>query len=204
MIIGRSSSLYRSYMVEVNGNDYYVESIVMYDSNGIVCQTECGWFEKGIGDDITSIELSTDAIKLRRKEKFDGEVFVMLRKKPYDNKPVAILYIPADMLNVHFMKHTYETGTWHVYKVFEGNNGIIIRECIGSTGSNLRDIEDEIEENVKNVDRYHLTYHADDAISSCEKLVVLVNQYKAERERLMNLSVDDALAEYESFKKSED
>ena len=39
MIIGRSSSLYRSYMVEVNGNDYYVDSIVMYDFNGIVCQT---------------------------------------------------------------------------------------------------------------------------------------------------------------------
>ena len=140
MIIGRDSSFYRPYIVEVNGNYYYVDNIVMYDSDGIVCQTGRGWFEKGISNDITEIELSTDAIKLRRKEKFDGEVFAMLHKKPYEKQSVAILYIPADMLNVHFVKYTYETGLWYVYKVFEGDNGIYIKECIGYTDSSLRDI----------------------------------------------------------------
>lgn len=204
MIIGRDSSFYRPYIIEVNGKDYYVDNIVMYDSDGIMCQTGCGWFEKGISNDITEIELDTDAIKLRRKEKFDGEVFVTLHKKSYEKKSVATLYIPADMLNVHFVKYTYETDIWYVYKVFAGDNGICIRECMGSTDSNLSEIRREIEENDKNLDSYHLIYHTDDAISSCEELTRLAKMYKAERERLKNLSVEDALAEYKPFEKSED
>ena len=47
-------------------------------------------------------------------------------------------------------------------------------------------------------------YHTDDAISSCEELTRLAKMYKAERERLKNLSVEDALAEYKPFEKSED
>ena len=193
MIIGRTSSIYRPYFIEVNGKSYKVDTIKFYNNDGVLVSTNVGWLQSGEGslNDIESIELPIDKIYLRRKLKFDGVVFAMIERNMF-NETVAYLYIPADMLSIHFVEHKIQYG-YQVRAIYEGAYGIYISSYVKSLDEKLNAIRNEYEEMHKSVNDYKLSINRnfDEVISKIDKLKELAEAYNAERKRLDNLIVDD-------------
>ena len=130
MKITRASSFYRPYYVLVNYKWYKVNKINFYEKDSILVSSNSGWLENSNGGDITELELPVDEIKLKRKENFDGSVFVISRgKESYGNDVLADLYIPAEMLNIHFVKHEIAYKT-QVRAIYQGEQDIYISKYV--------------------------------------------------------------------------
>lgn len=69
--VSRASNYFRYYVVE--GRE--IGSIKIYNESGVIYETNCGWFEYGTIEDVTSIELSKEVkrankINFNRKDNF--------------------------------------------------------------------------------------------------------------------------------------
>ena len=125
MLITRKAAWYRPYYIVASGREYRLEKIHFYKDGKILVSTNSGWLENQNGD-IESIELPIDEIKAKRKEDFNGKVFVISKgKEPYGDELLAELYIPSDMLNVQFVENKIEYKT-QVRAIYKGANGIYI------------------------------------------------------------------------------
>lgn len=192
MKIGRESSFYRPYAIVVNNRGYYVENICFYNESGVVVSTNFGWLENNNGGDIEEIELPIEEIKLRRKENFDGKVFAITNKDNYANETRMKLYIPCDMLGVHFVENEYNKAVYDVYSIYKGNQEIKIKQFVKSVDVELQNIRSEYEQLYKNVSESDLYIKkTDDVIANLEKMTELAKEYGAEKERLRNLTIDD-------------
>lgn len=192
MKIGRESSFYRPYAIVVNNRGYYVENICFYNESGVVVSTNFGWLENNNGGDIKEIELPIEEIKLRRKENFDGKVFAMTNKDKYTNETRMKLYIPCDMLDIHFVENEYNKAVYDVYSIYKGNQEIKIKQFVKSVDVELQNIRSEYEELYKNVSESYLYIKkTDDVIANLEKMTELAKEYGAEKKRLRNLTIDD-------------
>ena len=190
MRIGTNDNIYRPYSVVVNGRGYYVGNIHFYDENGVVVSSGCGWLErKGYPTDIKSVELPVEEIKLRRKPKFDGVVFAMLYKDWDETK--AELYIPCDMLGVHFTCNKLEKGTWQVCKVYDGEQEIHIERYVFSVDGKLKEIRSEYDKLHKDSESYMFISKSDGIISNLDRMRELAEDYRTELARLNNLTIDD-------------
>lgn len=190
MKIGRESSWYNPWFAVVGSGDRSVKlgDIMFYNDNGVVCNVGRGWIEG-----LTEIELPTDNIKLRRKVNFDGEVFVVADQNTpcYEDKKNYIIYIPADMFNIHHVRNELVKGIWQVYSVFEGDSGIHIEQYIKSIDGKLHDIRSKYEQLHKECNDFYLYSDPDSAIDKLDELKEIAKAYKAEKERLDALTIDD-------------
>lgn len=200
MIIKRGSNWYRPYCIELSTGVYDVDDIIFYNDDGIICNTDCGWLSKGINgyseDDITSIELPVDSIRLRRKLKFDGEVFAMTHKEEFGNKTKATLYIPANMLNIKFDKYYISLDI--LWASYIGDNGIKISQVIKHLTGKMNELRGAYDVESTQVETYHLhgrMNDIDEIIEHLSKMLDLAKAVKDERERLDNMTVEEALEE---------
>lgn len=193
MIISRAESWYRPYYITASGRGYKVEKIHFYKDDKILVSTNSGWLEKESGADIISLELPIDEIKTRRKEKFDGSVFaISLGKESYTNDLLAELYIPAEMLDIHFVENIIKYNGM-VYSIYKGTNDIYIDKYVKSLNGELNNIRAQYEEVYKACDGYKLGYHTEDIIENLDKLKALAEQYIEEKKRIKELTVEDVL-----------
>ena len=119
--ITRKNQFYRPYSTNVNGVERYVDEIYIYNKEGIILKINQGWFEDKKGKDITNLELNTDKkIILRRKEKFDGEIYIMNTDSPYKGEKRCILYIPNDLIQFKKVKR-YLSFNYTVVDVWESD-----------------------------------------------------------------------------------
>jgi hypothetical protein len=191
MKITRASSFYRPYYVLVNHKWYKVNKMNFYENDSILVSSNSSWLENRNGGDITELELPVDEIKLKRKEKFDGTVFIISQgKESYSNDVLADLYIPAEMLNIHFVKHEIAFKT-QVRAIYQGEQDIYISQYVKSLDTELMAIRDEYEKLHKNISDYHLGYHTENILSDIDKLKELAEKYLAEKQRVENLTIDD-------------
>lgn len=190
MKIGRTSVWYRPYGVSVNNKGYYVNSICFYENDSILVSTNFGWLQTGkYNNDIDSIELPVEEIKLKRKVKFDGSVFVTLGKDIF-GETTATLYIPAEMLNVHFAENKKYND--HVEAIYKGDCDIYISTIIKWLNAELHVIRDEYEEVYKKVTDTCLAVHkAEEVLENIDKLKALAEAYIAERKRIAELKIED-------------
>lgn len=191
----RKEVWYRPYYAEVNNRKYKVDKLRIYQDGKILVDTG-SWFENERGMDIDSVELPIDKIILRRKEKFDGEVFAMTHKESYGNETVIDVYIPAEMLNIHFTK--YRIMYRCLKAIYEGDQGIYIHSFVKDLDSHAREIEREYEEIYKQVDRFKMTNFdksKEQLFESLDKMKSLAAEYYAENERVNNLTVEEAVRE---------
>ena len=158
----------------------------------MLVESRSGWLENERGIDIAEIELPVTEIKLKRKEKFDGTVFVIsLGKESYGDEIIADVYIPAEMLGVHFVRHQIEYSC-QVTAVYEGEQNIYITKYIKSLNDELYAIRDEYESVYKEVSDSSMAIRSVDIVlSNIDKLKELAERYKAEQERISKLTIDD-------------
>ena len=140
---------------------------------------------------VENIELPIDEIKVKRKEKFDGEVFAISKgKEDYGTDLIAELYIPAEMLDIQFVENVIKYNS-NVYAIYKGANEIRIEKYIKSIDGELKEIEKQYEEVYKACDRYNLGYHTKDIIENLDKLKALAEQYVEAKKRVESLTIDD-------------
>lgn len=102
MLISKTARWFRPYGITVNDKSYFLDNIHFYENDSVIVSTGSGWLQKSEYSDIDEIELPIDEIKLKRKVKFDGTVFVILNRENYSRETRAELYIPTELLGVHF------------------------------------------------------------------------------------------------------
>lgn len=190
MIITRAASWYRPYYVMASGREYKVEKIHFYKDGKILVTTNSGWLENENGRDIESLELPIDEIKTKRKESFDGKVFVISKGKDYSNDLTAELYIPSDLLNIHFVENKIEYRN-QVRAIYKGTQGIYISSYVKSIDGELNAIRNEYEAIYKDSDGYNLGYHTEDILVKLDNLKALAARYIEEKKRVENLTIDD-------------
>ena len=190
MIITRATNWYRPYYVIASGREYQVDKIHFYKDGKILVSTMSGWLENENGRDIESLELPIDEIKTKRKESFDGKVFVISKGKDYSNDLTAELYIPSDLLDIHFVENKIEYKT-QVRAIYKGSQGIYISSYVKSLNGELNAIRNEYEAIYKDCDGYNLGYHTEDIIEKLDNLKALAARYIEEKKRVENLTIDD-------------
>ena len=192
MIIARATSFYRPYYVMASGREYRVEKIHFYKDGKILVSTNSGWLENENGRDIERLELPIDEIKTKRKESFDGKVFVISKGKDYSNELIGELYIPSDLLDIHFVENKIEYKT-QVRAIYKGSQGIYISSYVKSIDGELKAIRKEYEEFYKTCDDYNLSYHTKDIIEKLDNLKVLAARYIEAKKQMENLTIDDVI-----------
>lgn len=192
MRIGRTEGWYRPYGVVVKNKAYRVNKIKFYTDDKILVESRSGWLEDKRGRDIAEVELPIAEIKLKRKENFDGTVFIIsLGKESYGTETLADVYIPADMLNIHFVKHQI-AYSYQVTAVYEGGQDIHISTYVKSLDRELHAIRNEYEAIYKEVSDSKMAIGSVDIVlSNIDKLKELAERYKAEQKRIKSLTIDD-------------
>ena len=191
MIITRAANWYRPYYVITSGREYKVEKIHFYKDGKILVSTNSGWLENERGRDIESLELPIDEIKAKRKESFDGKVFIISKgKESYSNDLLSELYIPSDLLDIHFVENKIEYKT-QVRAIYKGSQGIYISSYVKSIDGELNAIRKEYEEVYKACDGYNLGYHTEDILEKLDSLKALAEKYIEAKKRMENLTIDD-------------
>ena len=192
MIITRRVAWYRPYYVLVNAKRYKLRQIKFYKDGAIMVKSQSGWLETKNSKDM-ELELPIEEIKLKRKENFDkNEVFIISRgKEEYGNEIEADLYIPADMVGIHFVGHEIAFKT-QVRAIYEGEQDIYITEFVKSLQDRLFGIREEYEKIYKEVDDTCLSVHkSEEVLAKIDKLKELAEEFIAERKRVHSLTIDD-------------
>ena len=191
MLIGRGANWYRPYRVGTNNTVYTLDKIHFYKDDKIMVTYNYGWFSNKNDGDITNIELPVEEIKLKRKIKFDGTVFIMSKGKDWSGELKAELYIPADMLNIHFVENEIINNKY-VNAIYEGEQNIYISVCIKMLDRELYAIRDEYEKIYRRIDDSCLAvYDSDKVLADIDRLKEIAEKYIAERKRIKGLTIDD-------------
>ena len=191
MLISRKANWYRPYYVMASGREYKLEKIHFYNDGKIIVSTNCGWLENEKGYDIENFELPIEEIKTRRKESFNGEVFVISKgKESYTNELLAELYIPTDMLDIQFVENKIEYKN-QVRAIYKGKQDIYISTYIKSLDKELNKIRGQYEEIYKGCDGYNLGFHTEDIIEKLDNLKALAERYIKEKQQMESLTIED-------------
>lgn len=120
--ITRGNMFYRPYVTHINNVERYVDKIYIYNNEGIILKINQGWLEDKQGKDIINLELNTDKkIILRRKEKFDGEIYIINTDSQYKGEKRCILYIPNDLVQFKKVKR-YLNFNYTIVDVWESDS----------------------------------------------------------------------------------
>lgn len=191
MLITRKANWYRPYYAMASGREYKIENIHFYNDGKIIVSSNCGWLENQHRQDIENLELPIDEIKARRKEIFDGKVFVISKgKESYTNELLAELYIPTDMLDIQFVENKIEYQT-QVMAIYKGVQDIYISTYIKSIDGELNSIRKQYDEIYKACDGYNLGYHTEDILEKLDNLKALAEQYVKAKKQMESLTIDD-------------
>lgn len=101
-ILAKSTSFFNPYLIEYKGRTHELKDIKFYDKKGNVISVGRGWF--GNNNILGSIVIPFDIV-LRRKEKFDGEAFIVPRQKEYyerNKRSKCDIYLPMEEFFEHF------------------------------------------------------------------------------------------------------
>src|SRR5690554_6889353 len=195
MILRRSSRWYRPYYVGIGNNNYYLDSIIIYDENGIITQCS-GWFEKiddnGIRQDIEYIDLyiQKEDIMLKRKEDFNiNKGFLISKGKDY-NELKGVLYLHKDIINLKFIKYVKEYNSiYAIYNGYVNDNVIYFSNNIKHLGNHLYGLQGEFNNIIKDISCYDLTKES--LNKYIKDLKKVGNEIIKEKEYIDSYSVED-------------
>ena len=186
----RGNQFYRPYITNINNVTRYVDKIYIYNNKGIIIKINQGWMENKEGRDITNLKLNTDKkIILRRKEKFDGEIYIMNTTSPYKSEKRCILYIPNDLVQFKKVKR-YLNFNYTVVDVWESDLLNVKYEVWRNEfklNKKLYELEKEFGE-LKTDYNFKLDKNIDTYI---KKIKELKKEYDAHIEWIKSLNIDE-------------
>lgn len=188
--ITRGNKFYRPYITNVNNVERYVAKIYIYDKEDIILKVNNGWLENKDGRDISTLELNTDKeIVLRRKEKFDGEIYIMSIVSPYKDEKQCILYIPNELLQFKKVKR-YLNFNYTVVDVWESDmiqakyevwrNDFELNDKLYELDKQFRETKEDYNFNIKN-----------DITSYLNKFKTLQKEYNNHIEWIKSIDIEE-------------
>lgn len=167
----RQANWFRPLFVTLeNGDEVQLNSIVVYDENGIVVQNEYGYFDNDM-----EIEIKGE-VKRKRKENYNQkENYVLRSKKDYSNDIVYKLYIYRDNVNLQFLgfektadlimaKYSINGGEFKdLYKTISGNKYVY--------GNRYRELRNSIKEYTYPMDEEELNMICKELIEVNKKII---------------------------------
>ena len=188
--ITRGNRFYRPYITNANNVTRYIDKIYIYNNEGIILKINQGWLEDKEGKDIDSLELNTDKkIILRRKEKFDGEIYIMNTASPYKSEKRCALYIPNELVQFKKVKR-YLNFNYTVVDVWESNLINAKHEAWRNEfklNNKLYELEKQFKE-LKEDYNFKLNKNIDDYI---EKIKELKKEYDDHVKYIESLNIDE-------------
>lgn len=192
MKIQRGADWYKPYTIEKNGISRDVVDIVIYEINGKEIVRSGMGYLSDIVTGVTAlkeIEIPTDKdIKLKRKKRFDGEVFVVTKEESFSNKLSWVLYIPNELVKFKRVSRQIKLQTvvdrWES-KVL-GATIEVYRHDFG-VFEKTQQLKKRFEE-IRN--GYHFRIEQEDIEEQLELLGDLQRQYKKELQRIESIDLE--------------
>lgn len=190
----KQNEWYNPYIaIDEKGNCYELENIIVYSENGVLLETDRGWF----GDNNRLGDVAIGTIKRRMKRDFSKKenFIVKEEKKNYriDNK--YTLYIYYKNINCNFIGYSID-------RLFLRTNFTIldnykIDDVIGFTKNKSNSIaySDELKEAYKKVDSYNFEYHPEEL----EKAIKLIREKQKEYKKALEEEENYTLKDYKKM-----
>mgnify|MGYP006983163537 CR=1 FL=1 len=179
----RQTDWYRPLFVTLeNGDEVQLNSIVVYDENGIVVQNKYGYFDNDM-----EIEIKGE-VKRKRKENYNQKENYMLRyQEPYSTDAVYELYIYRDNVNLQFLgfekvadlikgKYNINGGEFKILYTTISENKYIYR-------NRFKELKDSIKE-------YSLPMGEEELNMICKELIEVNKKIREDEKRINDFKIE--------------
>lgn len=187
--MGRISKLYKQtdwyrplFVTLENGDEVQLDSIVVYDENGIVVQNNYGYFDNDM-----EIEIKEE-VKRKRKENYNQkENYVVRSKKDYSNDIVYKLYIYRDNVNLQFLGFEKVTDLIMAKYNINGGEFRILHTTISGNkyiyGNRFKELKNEIKD-------YSLPMDEEELDMICKELIEVNKKIIEEEKRIKDFKIE--------------
>lgn len=179
--------------IDEKGNTYELENIIIYSENGVLLETDRGWF----GDNNNLGDIAIGTIKRRLKKDFSRkENFITKEeKKSYriDNK--YTLYIYYKNINCNFIG--YSIDSLFLKTNFTILDNYKIDDVIGFTENKSNGIaySDELKQAYEKVNSYNFEHHPEEL----EKAIKLIRKKQKEYKKALEEEENYTLKDYKKM-----
>lgn len=187
--MGKISKLYKQtdwyrplFVTLENGDEVQLDSIVVYDENGIVVQNNYGYFDNDM-----EIEIKEE-VKRKRKENYNQkENYVVRSKKDYSNDIVYKLYIYRDNINLQFLGFEKVTDLIMAKYNINGGEFRILHTTISGNkyiyGNRFKELKNEIKD-------YSLPMDEEELDMICKELIEVNKKIIEEKKRIEDFKIE--------------
>ena len=190
----KQNEWYNSYnAIDEKGNCYELENIIIYSENGVLLETDRGWF----GDNNRLGDVAIGTIKRRMKRDFlKRENFIIKEeKKSYRIDHNYTLYVYYKNINCNFIG--YSIDSLFLRTNFTILNNYKIDDVIGFVKNKSNGIaySDELKEAYEKVDSYNFQYHPEEL----EKAIKLIREKQKEYKKALEEEENYTLKDYKKM-----
>ena len=189
----RKSNWYRVlYVTLENGTEIELNSIIVYDKNGIIAKNEYGYF-----DNDKTVEIKGE---IKRKIKVDfskTENFVIKSKKDYTENRYD-LYIYKDNSSLQFLGFRKQID---IILADYNLNGGEFTNYVKSLGENKYNLKKQFEEEYNKIHLYDLPHNREELQQIFDKMTEINNKMLEEKQKIENFNVDTMKKEREEILK---
>lgn len=186
----KQNEWYNPYIaIDEKANCYELENIIIYSENGVLLETDRGWF----GDNNRLGDVAIGAIKRRMKRDFSKKENFIIKEeqKSYRIDNRYTLYIYYKNINCNFIG--YSIDGLFLNTNFTILNNYKIDDVIGFVNNKSNGIaySDELKEAYEKVDSYNFQYHPEELENAIKLIREKQKQYKRALEEEENYTLKD-------------
>ena len=189
----RKSNWYRVlYVTLENGTEVELNSIIVYDKNGIIVKNGYGYF-----DNDKTIEIKGE---IKRKIKIDfskTENFVIKSKKDYTENRYD-LYIYKDNASLQFLGFRKQID---IILADYNLNGGEFAKYVKPPGENKFNLKEQFEEEYNKIHLYDLPHDKEELQQIFDKMTEINNKMLEEKQKIEDFNVDTMKKEREEILK---
>ena len=179
----RQANWFRPLFVTLeNGDEVQLDSIIVYDENGIIVQNNYGYFDNDM-----EIEIKEE-VKRKRKENYNQkENYVVRSKKDYSNDIVYKLYIYRDNVNLQFLG--FEKSVDLIMAKYSINGGEF-KILYTTISGNKYIYENRFKELKNKIKDYYLPMEEEELDMICKELIEVNKKIIEEKKRIENFKIE--------------
>lgn len=196
MKLYRTAKWYNPFSIVVSNNVYELGDIAFFDKDGVICNTQCGWFTSGIStnNDLDELEIPGD---VKRKNKIDfseKQAFVVRTER--HSMPIYALYIPSSSVGLSAPTAVRSTMADHHWEITWKTN------IDGVSITKWHFVDRQSQEIVKQINHIgqDIACLWGDKIKALPKLIEQLQQKKNELDKAtecaLAITADDVLGNY--------
>ena len=173
----------------IKGNFYELSNIIIYNENGILFETNCGWFDRG-NNNFGSCFVG-DIVGIKRNINFSKKENFLTKDNlcTYDTR--YILYIYYKNVNYIAKGLTLDNYWLNINATIFDNYHI--ENTIGEREHFVKKLQysKELSENLEAIDNYNFNYHFEETLKRFKKLEKIGKQIEKAKEQAKEFTVED-------------